>query len=1335
MVDGMQNTTAGDAAEPIAIVGAGCRLPGNVSTVDDLLQALREGRDCITDIPSERWNIDEYYDEDSLVQGKTYVRQGGFLRDIDRFDAGFFGISDGEASRMDPQQRILLQTVWHALEHAGQSSEDLYQSDTGVFLAMMNTNGYAQLKGMFGGLQGVTAYDAMGDAMSITAGRVAHFLGLEGPCLALDTACSGSMVALHQARLAILAGECESAIVAGVGTILHPGVHIAFSKIGLMSRSGRCRAFDAAADGYIRGEGCVAVILRRQSLAEARGDHILASIVGTAINHDGRTPALTAPNGQAQERVMRMALARVGVSPYQIGYVEAHGTGTPVGDPIEMGALANVFGPGRGKDETLYVGSVKSNFGHIEAGAGLLGLLKTSLALDSEEIFPSLHFNRLNPNIDLGQAPIEVASSRTPWPRGKNRRMAGVNSFGYSGTNAHAILQESPVHESAETETKLRPSEMILLSAKSTESLEELVDSWVEFLEKEESPSLPDIAFVAATGRAHMTHRLGVVGAEKGEIAQKLRAWRDGRMPARMTAGQVVGRRKAKIAFVFTGQGSQYSEMGREIYESEPRFRSAIERCAAIMDSDLGVPLTEVLFGSDSATYLADTRYVQPAIFAVEYALVDLFRHWGIEPDMVVGHSVGEIVAACVAGVLDLDDAARFVVARGRLMGQSPQGGRMVSIRGNLRQVQEWIRGRESQVSIAAVNGPMSVVISGYAEGVDEVERLAQEAGLMTKGLTVSHAFHSPLMDSILGELAEVGESLRISPSRIPIVSNVTGELYSDEVNGEYWASHVRQAVQFHQGMCKVVDEGCSVLVEIGPHANLTPAIASAFDAEKARCIPTLNRDKQDVTNLLQSLSFLHVGGTTMRLDRLFWSPSYRRVSVPLYPFRKKRYWLANDLSYDKAPEIQDDLHPLLGRVMGAGSRRVVFETSLTAAPPWSDHRVLESTVFPATGYLDMVSRGLIAFKGEDWLPIVFRDVNFERPLLLRYGKKKAVTLTIEDISANEGFASFTVGTDVEGRNEIHCRGKVGLGKEDTETVCMEELLARKGQELPIGHYYADLRKSGLEYGASFATVRELWVGAEGSREAIGRVELPLAGGADNPFLNSVLLDGALHTFGAALRSIGLGEDNNAYIPASIRMAKLNKDLPSEVWSHASLTLKEEGRSVLATVQVLSESGEVLVDLDGIELRHKTSLRTSSAPSGATQASGNGKTSSSSSQTRKKLLDQLQSKDDRGEQVAILAQWLTVEVKDLLGQAAEGMDLESVEPTMAFIEIGLDSLLITELQRQIQETLEIRFDPMEGLDYQSIESLADYILDKVLGREGGEESQDNLQEVGASNPA
>ncbi|MEP7133412.1 MAG: beta-ketoacyl synthase N-terminal-like domain-containing protein [Chloroflexota bacterium] len=1309
--------------DPIALIGVGCTLPGKITNKEDLLAALREGRDLITEIPADRWSVDAYYDPDALAPGKTYVRKGGFVENVYHFDPGFFGITDAEATRMDPQQRMLLQTVWHALEDAGQSAEELMNSNTGVFLAMMNTNNYSHLKGVFEGPMGINAYDAMGDAMSIAAGRISHFLGLEGPCLTLDTACSSSLVALHLARQSILAGDCDMAIVAGVNVILHPAIHIAFSKLGLMSRAGHCATFDASADGYIRGEGCVAVILRRQSDAIARGDHIIASIVGTAVNQDGRTPALTAPNGRSQEKVIRNALARTAINPNEIGYVEAHGTGTPVGDPIEMSAIVNVYGPGRGGDRPLYVGSVKSNFGHIEAGAGLLGLVKSALSLQHEEIFPSIHFHKLNPAIDLGQAPVRVAAERIPWPRSQTPRLAGVNSFGYSGTNAHMILQEAPLQNNIITESSAtanhslfdRAGELVVISAKSPASLDGLADQWIDFLAQENKNSLHDIAFTAALARTQLTQRLAIVGKDKEDIKQKLQAWRDGRTPKGVAHGQTFAKVKPKIAFIFTGQGSQYAEMGRELYASEPRFAETINRIASFMDPELDAPLLEVLFGEKSAQYLENTRYVQPALFALEYALADVIRYWGVEPAFVIGHSIGEIVAACVAGVLDLEDAARFVVARGRLMGSLPEGGTMLAISAAPEQVQRWIQGKEADVAIATVNGPHAVVISGRAEAVAAVGAMAQTAGRQIKELEVSHAFHSPLMDPILDELTQVAASMRISPPRIPILSNTSGDFFGDVIKPEYWSGQVRNAVLFHQGMEKIIAAGCSLTVEIGPHPALTPVIVTAFDSPSLQTMPTLRKDKKDANNLLAALSALYVNGAPLKLERLFSNPDYQRVSLPLYPFHVEKYSLnlegvleLGPDSYplvdapDELPELPE-LHPLLGRVVSRNSQKVVFETGLKTTSPWTDHRVLDSTIFPGAGYVEMAARGFATIHGQSWHAVVVKDMSFEQPLLLSYREEKKVTLTLEQTANGKGDTKFVIAA---GDGSVtYCRGRITLSKAKQEQVQIEAELSGRDSEMKIGVFYGELRSRGLEYGARFANVRELWLGKSGSGEAFGRV---LNTTENDPFNNAVVLDGCLQVFGAALATLDNMTQPGAYVPAAVQSISFGNEFPAQVWSHVKISADANGRGVLATIRVLNEAGEVVAKFENMELRRTMSLSFGKNAGGKGRASGNQifKSRAHAVETLRPL-----AKRDR---VALLSKWLIAEIKDTIGQAADGLNLEKLPPTTAFLEIGLDSLLVTELQRRIQERLEFRFKPMQGLDYQSIETMAEFLHDEAL---------------------
>ena len=1324
-----ENTSRG--IEPIALIGIGCKLPGNINASEELLTALREGRDLVTEIPPDRWNVDAYFDPDPLAPGKTYVRKGGFVEDIDRFDAGFFNISDAEAARMDPQQRMILQTVWHALEDAGQSAEEIFQSNTAVFLAMMNTNGYSQLKGVYEGPLGITGYDAMGDAMSISAGRVSHFLGLEGPCLTLDTACSSSLVALHLARQSILSGESDMAIVVGVNVMLHPGLHIAFSKVGLMSRLGRCAAFDASADGYIRGEGCVAVVLRRQSQAVERGDRIHASIVGTAVNQDGHTPALTAPNGRSQEKVIRSALARTGLSPNDIGYLEAHGTGTPVGDPIEMSAIVNVFGPNRAADNPLYVGSVKSNFGHLEAGAGLLGLVKAALSLEHEEILPSIHFKQLNPGINLGRAPIQVATRRIPWQRNGQPRLASVNSFGYSGTNAHAILQEAPTSQNglslqaatpqAASGLTERDGGMLLISARSAAALEELVDKWVDVLEKDTSHSLRDVLYSAALDRTQHNHRLAVVGAQPEDIKSKLASWRMGRTPQGLAVGQGLSRIRPRLAFMFTGQGAQYAGMGQELYNTEPLFATALRRVAEVIDPELGVPLLEVLFGEKSAEYLQNTRYVQPALFAIEYALADLLGHWGIKPDYVIGHSIGELVAACIAGVLDLEDAARFVVTRGRLMGGLPAGGKMLAIGATLEQVQKWVQGREKEVSIATVNGPRAVVVSGTAEAVAAIDELAQTAGRKTKELEVSHAFHSPLMEPILDELTQAAAAMRIHPATLPIAANATGDFFDDEIPAAYWSSQVRQAVLFHQGMEKIIDAGCTILIEIGPHPALTPAVVTAFDTPNLQIIPTLKRDKSDNNNLLGSLAALYVGGVGLKLERLFGGSQYQHVSLPLYPFRREKYWLASTGILDVGPAdyplmnpgaaVEElpalpDLHPLLGKALSHTARKTVFEASLKTTIPWTDHRVLESTIFPGTGYLEMAARGFAAVAGLDWRPVELKDVVFERPLVLSYKELKKITLTLEFGTRGRDVATFVITSD----GVTCCRGRILAANASVEKVDMTGELAGRLSELKIGPFYNEMRSSGLDFGANFANVRELWLGKPGSGEAYGRVANGPGVDESDPFRSAILLDSCLHPLGAAVGMLNHNRREGAVVQTAIQSITIRRPLPGQAWSHVRVSANADGRAALGNLRVMAEDGEVLVQIENLELRRMTSL--SGGVDAGARSNGNG-ASGQLFKSRQELVTLLSSLARR-ERVGLLSKWLTGEIKDIMGQAADGLSLDKLPPSTAFLEIGLDSLLVTELQRRIQERLDFRFKPMQGLDYQSIESLANYILTEVL---------------------
>ncbi|MFJ8330555.1 type I polyketide synthase [Streptomyces sp. NPDC094437] len=1305
-------------SEPIAVVGVGCTLPGSVHTVDEARAVFEEGRDCIREIPRDRWDVDAFYHPDPLAAGRTYVRHGGFIDDVDRFDAGFFGISDREAAYMDPQQRLLLQTVWHALEHAGQNPDELAGTNTGVFLALMGHD-YATLK-VEGGLEAITAYEAMSDANSVSAGRIAHFLDLEGPCVSVDTACSGSLVAIHLARQSILSGECDAAIVAGANAILAPNVHISFAKLGLFSRGGRCRTFDAGADGYVRSEGCVAALLTRQSRAEASGSPILASIIGTAVNHTGRSKTLTAPDGRSQQRVIRSALAAAGVDPAQIGYVEAHGTGTPVGDPIEMDAIARTYGAAHGNGRPLYVSSGKSNVGHIEAGAGLLGVVRAALCLDRETIYPSIHLDDLNPKIDLTGLPVEIPVEPVDWPRGDTARLAGVNSFGYSGTNAHAVLREAPARPAPDALTSdRRDDELLTLSAKSPESLRELAGRWADFLSRTRRQELPEAVFTAAVGRAPLRHRLAVTGRGGRELANNLRQWQTGRAPASVSAGRA--RKAAKVAFVFSGQGTQYPRMARELYEREPEFAAAVDRCAAVMDEELTVPLRQILFEEDPDRDIHDTRFAQPALFAVEYGLAVLLRSWGITPAAVTGHSLGEVVAACVGGLLTLEDAAGFSVLRGRLMSELPRDGRMLMLGADEETVRGWLAGRTDSAGIASVNGPRNVVVSGTADAVDEIAALAERARVEAAWLRTSHAFHSQLMDPALPGLYKCAAAFQPGhpdPS-IPVISGLTGRALTGEEGPDHWTAQARDAVRFDDALRTVVDAGCTVIVEIGPHPALLRQITEAFGEQGVTAVGTLDRDRRDVRHLLGTAGALFTSGAALDLARLYPGAHYRRTSAaPQYPFRKDRYWWTEDPESTRAeptPAATPTPVPVTA-VQRAEPSDHVHEERLTTAAPWSDHRVHGATVFPATGYLELAVRALTTAGAAADTPVELTGVGFTRPFVLARG---AVTLARATLTgAPDAPRRFTITGTTEGAtapaNE-HCHGTIRPLDRTTGTRTgrlPEALRAEIPTPLAPVKLYGKLRDDGLEHGYHFSTVRELWVATPDREEALARITVVPDGAPAERHTHrtATMLDGCLQLAAALFVTADDTLAPGGYLPVAVQRLVLTGPLPAQLWARLRRRPLDSRTAFAVDLLVTDDQGAVVAEFEGVEYRHSGALA-----GGAEETAAGADSGARIGRSRQELLDLIAplTDDERREAVT---RWIVQEVRATLGRASAELEFEEdgIDPSLALLEIGLDSLKVTDLQRRIQEKLEFRFRAMEALDYQTIEGLADFLLERVL---------------------
>jgi acyl transferase domain-containing protein/acyl carrier protein len=887
--------------EPIAIVGAGCRFPGGADGLDSFWQLLDAGADAVTQVPGDRWNADAFYDPNPDAGGKTYTKHGAFVKNLDLFEPQFFGISPREAVSLDPQQRLLLEVSWEALEAAGQVPEKLLATRTGVFVGI-SSGDYMRLQTMSGAPLDI--YAGTGNSPSVAAGRLAYTLGLQGPCVALDTACSSSLIAVHLACQSLRTGECALALAGGVNAILTPDTNVMLSRGRMIAPDGHCKTFDAAADGYGRGEGCGVVVLKRLSDALSAGDRILAVLRGSAINQDGRSSGLTAPNGPAQEAVIRDALARAAVEPADVIYVEAHGTGTPLGDPIEVQALASVLGAGRSAADPLLIGSVKTNIGHLEAAAGVAGLIKVVLALQHERIPAHINFREPNPFIPWASLPVKVTSQAVDWRRGSRRRIAGISSFGFSGSNAHVIVEEAPAAAPAAAPDVERPQHLLTLSARTQTALTATAHAYARRLADGGAAALADACFSANTGRSHFERRLAVSGPSAEAIASALESFAAGSTPSRLVSGRVDPGVSADVVFLFTGQGSQYRDMARELYDTQPVFRAALDRCAAALEGELPAPLLDVLYPTSSAlgasassapfaSSIDETRFTQPALFAVEWALSELWRSWGVRPAVVLGHSIGEYVAACVAGVFSPEDALKLVAARGRLMQAMPAGGAMAAVNCEEARARDAIAPYASTVSIAAINAPRQVVLSGARTELASAVRQLEQDGVRVTWLQVSHAFHSPLLEPMLDEFERVARSVTFCAPKVDLISNVTGEIASGDelVTAGYWRRHARAAVQFAKSIRTLEAAGYGVFLEVGPAATLT-ALAQQSCGEGTAWAASLKPRAGAWDQMLAALGDLYVRGVAIDwagFDRPY---SRRRVDLPTYPFQRQRYWI-----------------------------------------------------------------------------------------------------------------------------------------------------------------------------------------------------------------------------------------------------------------------------------------------------------------------------------------------------------------------------------------------------------------------------------------------------------
>jgi myxalamid-type polyketide synthase MxaB len=1174
--------------EPLAIVGMSCRFAG-AESLDAFLRLLRFQGDGIVEVPAERWITKELYDPNPATPGKTTSRWLGALKNVDQFDAGFFNITPREAKCMDPQQRLLLETAWEAFEHAGLASERFVGSRTGVYVGIGGYDYSNLLCKSDNHLVAIEAYTGTGNAHSIAANRISYAFDLRGPSMAVDTACSSGLLALHLACQAIRSGECDMALAGAVNLVLSPEVTVAFSKANMLSPEGRCKSFDDSADGYVRGEGCAVLVVKRLADAQRDGDRVLAVLHGTAANQDGRTNGITAPSGPAQQEVIQNALRRSGVTPEQVGYLETHGTATPLGDPIELNALKEVFSDRGPEGAPCYFGSVKSNIGHTETVSGLAGVIKVALMMQQRELFPQVHLQALNHRIELAGSPLCPSLERKPWPDIQGRRLAGVSSFGFGGTNVHVVLEEpSPVTPPAARTD--RPLHLLTLTAKTEPSLKELAQRYRNALRPLDARHTADFCFTANAGRTPFAHRLALVGSTGEQLAEQLEAWLAGQKIATIQAGQVKAAQMPKVAFLFTGQGSQSVGMARRLYETSEQFRATIDRCDAILRPRLGESLVSILYGTAGQPGRIDrTAITQPALFAIEYALAELWMSWGIRPAAVMGHSVGEYVAACIAGCFTLEEGLQLIAERGRLMNALPAGGTMAAVFAPEADVASLVERFADRVSVAAVNGPESVVIAGEAAAVESILAELKGRGVRSQPLKVSHAFHSPLMEPMLDEFTAIAAKITFQPPQLPLVSNLTGKALAqgESLSAEYWRKHVRQAVRFSEGVETLVGMGCDVFVEVGPAPHLSSMGRRIAAAAEKPWVISLRPGCDDWQQMLTGLATLYVHGSPVSWQAFDKPYSRAKQALPSYPFQRQRYWLEAAPKAAPAPVAKPAVragHPLLGTRLRSALPTAQFEAEVSlASVAWlGDHRVKSAAVVPAAGYLEMALAALHEVGQEQ---ATVQNVQFQEALLLpRQGARLVQVALAPEAEGKRTFQIYSTGNAGTGPWKLHAQGLVGREEASNKAADsnLKEIRNRCTSELKVADYYADLARCGLNYGPCFQAITQLWAG---SGEAVGRLEAPaaLAGDLDTCRFHPSLLDGAFQVFGAALRNTSVEED--LYVPVGVASLRLHGRPGSQLWAHAVLSATENGEVIEGDVTIFDDKGGLLAEVKGLRLR------------------------------------------------------------------------------------------------------------------------------------------------------
>jgi acyl transferase domain-containing protein/NADPH:quinone reductase-like Zn-dependent oxidoreductase/SAM-dependent methyltransferase/acyl carrier protein len=1122
--------------ERIAIIGVGCRFPGGVSDTESLWKLLVEGREGVVEVPADRWNVERYYDPEPGLAGRSIVRRGGFIESIDQFDPQFFGISPREAPYVDPQHRLLLETAWEAIEDAGVVLDLERGTDLAVFVGISH-NDYQGIQSNAFDHSAISPHTPTGSAHSIAANRISYCLNLHGPSVAMDTACSSALTAVHLACEHIWAGRGDAALAGGVTVMITPGGFIGFSQAGMLSPEGRCAAFDASASGFVRGEGAGMVLLKRLSKAVADGDPIQGVILGTAINQDGHTNGISLPNPEAQARLVREACADAGVAPEEIGFVEAHGTGTAVGDPIEAHALAEALCVNRPADAPLAIGSIKTNLGHLETAAGIAGLLKAMLVLKHGQIPPSLHFETPSPHIDFEKLKLRVPTALERFPDGPGERMAGVNSFGFGGANAHVILAAPPARLPAKSyELPADRPWPLVLSARSEKALRDSATKLRAWMAEHasangSSPVLPDLTYTLGVHRNHHPYRMTLLASNMGEAIEELGMFASNQETPKVRS-TFAARREAppRIGFIMSGQGPQWWGMGRELMQREPVFRQVMERCDDALSPWAKFSLLEELGRTEESSRLQHTEIGQPAIFAMQVALAALWKSWGVRPSAVVGHSVGEIGAACIAGIFTVEEAARIIALRARFMEKCGRGeGTMLAVGLGEEEALALIARHDRTVTISAFNGPRSITLSGARISLEAMAAELESQGAFARLVRVDHPFHHPLMQPAAAALEAALVDLEPQTEAIPFFSTVTGERCSGETcDAEYWGRGIREPVRFASAVNALADFGVDVWLELSAHPALAHATQECLGTRGGKAIVISSaRREREFESALEAAMDLHRAGVPLNLSAM--TPSRRLLSLPAYAWDKSRWWSeASDWRESRlAPGGRGLLDVRLPRAMPTWIVRLDAQHMAFL----KDHKVENHVIFPAAAFVEMaLEAGAQLFEGR---PFVVEDFEIRKPLIL----PDPVSGVQLEISYSPNERTFAIQSRFEQSIawSLHVVGSLRSERTESAFASSKWEQASDARSVPVEEFYRHMSDLGLRYGEEFRPIREL---AAGAGRSAGRVALSdaIARRAGEYALHPVLFDGALQVFSAGAATV---EDRQARMKLPVRFARI----------------------------------------------------------------------------------------------------------------------------------------------------------------------------------------------------